>query len=111
MRYKVLITPGAERDLEEITDHIAEHDSPPKTDHADHVLNRPVEVIDGLSNSPERGSFAKELLSVGIKDFRQVFFKPYRIVYRVIESTLYVLVVADGRRDMQALLMRRLLRD
>ena len=108
MRYKVLITPAAERDLEEITDHIAEHDSPLK---AEQVLNRLVEVIDGLSNSPERGSFAKELLSVGIKDFRQVFFKPYRIVYRVIESTVYVLVVADGRRDMQALLMRRLLRD
>ena len=108
MRCKVLITPGAERDLEEITDHIAEHDSPLK---ADHLLNRLVEVIDGLSNFPERGSFAKELLSLGIKDFRQVFFKPYRIVYRVIESTVYVLVVADGRRDMQALLMRRLLRD
>ena len=108
MRYKLLITPGAERDLEEITDHIAEHDSPLK---ADRVLNRLVEVIDGLSSFPERGSFAKELLSVGIKDFRQVFFKPYRIVYRVIESTVYVLVVADGRRDMQALLMRRLLRD
>ena len=108
MRYKVLITPGAERDLEEITDHIAEPDSPLK---ADPVLNRLVEVIDGLSNFPERGSFAKELLSLGIKDFRQVFFKPYRIVYRVIESTVYALVVADGRRDMQALLMRRLLRD
>ena len=108
MRYKVLITPAAERDLEEITDHIAERDSPLK---AEQVLNRLVDVIDGLSNSPERGSFAKELLSVGIKDFRQVFFKPYRIVYRVIESTVYVLVVADGRRDMQALLMRRLLRD
>ena len=85
MRYKLLITPGAERDLEEITDPIAEHDSPLK---ADHVLNRLVEVLDGLPSFPERGSFAKELLSVGIKDFRQVFFKPYRIVYRVIESTV-----------------------
>jgi len=108
MRYKGLITPGAQRDLEEITDHIAEHDSPLK---ADQVLNRPVEVIYGLSNFPERGSFARELLAVGIKDFRQVFFKPYRIVYRVIKSTVYVLVVAGGRRDVQALLMRRLLRD
>ena len=67
--------------------------------------------IDGLANFPERGSSVKELLLLGTKDFRQVSFKPYRIVYRVIESTVYALVVADGRRDMQALLMRRLLRD
>ena len=67
--------------------------------------------IDGSANFPDRGSFAKEMLALGTEDFRQVSFKPSRIIYRVSESTVYALVVADGRRDMQALLMRRLLRD
>jgi toxin ParE1/3/4 len=38
-----------------------------------------------------------------------VFFKPYRIIYRVRKKTIYVYLVADGRRDMQSLLARRLL--
>ena len=40
---------------------------------------------------------------------REVHFKPYRIVYRVLGEDVYVYLVADGRREMQALLSRRLL--
>ena len=32
-----------------------------------------------------------------------------RVIYRVIDSKVIVYVIADGRRDMQALLLRRLL--
>lgn len=46
---------------------------------------------------------------MGIRDYREIFFKPYRIIYRVIDAIVYVFLVADGRRDMQALLQRRLL--
>jgi len=46
---------------------------------------------------------------LGIHDFREVFFKPYRIIYRVDRNTVYVYLVADGRRDMQTLLSRRLI--
>ena len=44
--------------------------------------------------------------------YREIFFKPYRIIriiYRVMEDNVHVLVMADGRRDMQTLLQRRLL--
>jgi toxin ParE1/3/4 len=41
--------------------------------------------------------------------FHEIFFKPYRIIYRVMEDKAYVLLIADGRRDMQRLLQRRLL--
>ena len=46
---------------------------------------------------------------MGIRDYREVVFKPYRIICRVIEETVYVLVIADGRRKMQSLLLRHLL--
>jgi toxin ParE1/3/4 len=39
-----------------------------------------------------------------------IAFKPYRIIYRVMAENVYFLVIADGRRDMQALLQRRLLK-
>ena len=58
---------------------------------------------------PQRGNYPKELLDIGIREYREVFFKPYRIIYRVVENNVYVLMMADGRRDMQTLLQRRLL--
>jgi toxin ParE1/3/4 len=48
-------------------------------------------------------------LSLGIREYREVFFKPYRIIYRVMDKNVYVLLIVDGRRDMQSLLQRRLL--
>jgi len=58
---------------------------------------------------PERGSYPRELLDLGIKDYRQVVFKPYRLIHRVMGRDVVVFVIADGRRDMQSLLTRRLL--
>jgi toxin ParE1/3/4 len=58
---------------------------------------------------PERGSYPKELLALGIKEYRQTFFKPYRAIYRIVGRRVYVYLIADGRRDMQSLLARRLL--
>ena len=58
---------------------------------------------------PERGSHPKELLELGIREYRQMFFKPYRLIYRVTGGKVYVHLVVDGRRDMQTLLSRRLL--
>ena len=44
-------------------------------------------------------------MALGIKDYRQTFFKPNRIV----GQRVYVYLIADARRDMQSLLARRLL--
>ena len=106
MRYEVLITQGAERDLEEIYDHIAEFDSPDK---ADYVLRRLLEVCGRLATFPERGPHPKELQALGIREYRQTYFKPYRLIYRIIGKRVVIYLIAEGRRDMQTLLSRRLL--
>ncbi|MDR2011850.1 MAG: type II toxin-antitoxin system RelE/ParE family toxin [Rhodanobacter sp.] len=105
-RYAVLLTAGAEQDLESIYDYIATFDSPT---HADDVLDHLMKAVEGLAMFPERGSYPRELLALGIKEYRQTFFKPYRMIYRVIDTRVYIHVIADGRRDLQALLARRLL--
>jgi toxin ParE1/3/4 len=105
-RYAVLLTAGAEQDLEAIYDYIAEFDAPAK---ADYVLDRLLKTTEKLTIFPERGSYPGELLALGIKEYRQIFFKPWRIIYRVIDKHVYIHVIADGRRDMQSLLARRLL--
>ena len=107
MSYQVQLTDDAARDLEEICDYIDRHDSPVR---ANYVLEQIQTAFQGLSKHPHRGNFPKELLHVGIREYREVFFKPYRIIYRVIDTNVYVLLIADGRRDIQMLLLRRLLR-
>ena len=71
--------------------------------------NRLKRPFTSLSETPERGTYPKELLAIGIREYREIFFKPYRIIYRVIAENIYILLIADGRRDMQGLLQRRLL--
>ena len=108
MPFAVLLTNDAARDLEELHDYISVHDAPQD---ADHVLEQIEKVFSRLSEFPERGAYPKELLALGIREYREVFFKPYRIIYRVIKKTVFVLLIADGRRDMQSLLQQRLLRE
>lgn len=106
MAFQVQLTDDAASDLEAIYEYIFQHDS---ASSAEYVLDRIENVFQGLSEQPQRGSYPRELLKIGVRDYREVFFKPYRIIYRVTEDTVYVLVIADGRRDMQTLLQRRLL--
>jgi toxin ParE1/3/4 len=105
-KFSVLLTAGAEQDLEAVYDHILEFDGAAA---ASKVLDELVAAVEGLSKFPERGSYPKELSGLGIKEYRQVLFAAYRVVYRVIERQVIVYVIADGRRDMQSLLARRLL--
>jgi toxin ParE1/3/4 len=106
MAFAVLLTNDAARDLDEIYDYIALHDAPQK---ADYVLQQIEKSFSRLSKFPERGAYPKELLLLGIREYREVFFKPYRIIYRLMDKNVYVLLIGDGRRDMQSLLQRRLL--
>lgn len=106
MSFKVMLTADAVTDLNELYDYIESNDSPEK---ADYVLGQIEQVFSTLSESPERGAYPKELLILGIREYREIFFKPYRIIYRVISRVVYIYLIVDGRRDMQSLLQRRML--
>jgi toxin ParE1/3/4 len=105
-KFEVLLTEGAEQDLEAIHDYISEFDC---VANANYVLDKLMDVVESLSKFPERGSYPKELVGLGIKEYRQTFFKPYRVIYRVAGSQVIIYLIADGRRDMQSVLARRLL--
>ena len=104
--YEVLLVPGAEQDLESIHDYISEFDC---VANAHHVLDRLMGVVESLAQFPERGSYPKELLALGIKEYRQTSFKPYRVIYRIVGRQVVIALIVDGRRDMQSVLARRLL--
>lgn len=104
--FEVLLTEGAEQDLEAIYDYISEFDC---VANANYVLDELMVVVESLSRHPERGSYPKELIGLGIKEYRQTLFKPYRLIYRITGNQVIIYLIADGRRDMQSVLARRLL--
>ena len=106
MRFEVLLTAGAEHDLAAIYSYLLEAEGEGA---AEHVLERLLKAAEALAELPERGTRPKELIALGIREYRQVYFKPYRLLYRVQESSVYVVLILDGRRDMQTVLARRLL--
>jgi toxin ParE1/3/4 len=106
MAFQVVLTEDAERDLEDIVTFVAKHDSPRS---AEHVLSRILDIADSLTVEPTRGSSPRELRTLGDREYRQIFFKPYRLIYRVVEQQVVIYLIANGRRDMQTLLARRLL--
>jgi len=105
-KFEVLLTQGAEQDLEAIYEYICEFDCIAS---ANRVLDALMDVVESLSKFPERGSYPKELVSLGIKEYRQSIFKPYRVIHRIAGTKVIIYLIADGRRDMQTVLARRLL--
>jgi toxin ParE1/3/4 len=105
-RYEVVLTRGAEQDLESIYNYIAEFDC---VENANRVLDRLTSAAQGLAQFPARGSCLNELGALGIKAYRQVWFKPYKLIYRVLGDQVVVYMIVDSRRDLQAMLVRRLL--
>jgi len=107
MNYKLLIDPLAKKDIIEIYNYLALSDS---TDKANRLLDNLETTYQKLEKLPERGHIPEELRGTGIKRFLEIHYKPYRIIYEIIDSTVYVHCVLDGRRNMQELLSSRLLR-
>ncbi|MFA5550895.1 MAG: type II toxin-antitoxin system RelE/ParE family toxin [Trueperaceae bacterium] len=106
MNARVHFTKGAEADLLEISRYIRRRDGAGR---AREALVRLQEMVALLETQPEAGSVPEELASLGITSYRQLVSPPYRIIYSHVGDHVYVLVVADGRRDFQSLLKRRLL--
>ncbi|MFA7621079.1 MAG: type II toxin-antitoxin system RelE/ParE family toxin [Aminobacteriaceae bacterium] len=106
--YEVLVTDDAYHDLADICRFIAQHDSSAK---AEYVLVQIESAFGRLASFPFRGVTPSELVEIGVVDYREVFFKPYRIFYTVIEKRVYVVAIIDGRRDLRSFLFSRILKN
>ncbi|NOY60937.1 MAG: type II toxin-antitoxin system RelE/ParE family toxin [Calditrichaeota bacterium] len=107
MIFQVYIIADAEQDIVDIYDYIALSDS---IERAEYVYKNIEDKCSSLSEFPNRGHVPPELERIGIFDYKEIHFKPYRIIYNIIDFKVYVHCVLDGRRELQILLERRLLR-
>ena len=106
MHRRVIVTDDAREDMALLYDYIADNDSVVQ---AERIMDRLLEIAESLVQNPERGSHPRELLAFGLREYRQIVMKPWRIIYGVEPSRVVVYLIANGRRDMRALLARRLL--
>ncbi len=107
MKFEVFLTVDAEKDIFEIYNYIALHDSVEK---ADYLFEKLQETCLSLENYPDRGHFPPELERINVRDYSEIHFKPYRIIYQVRNKQVFIHCVLDGRRNLQDLLQERLLR-
>jgi toxin ParE1/3/4 len=105
--FQVKLTSEAEKDIEYIYDYIAKKDT---HQNAEYVLDNLELLVLSLNEAPERVHYPPELSVQGIKEFREVLFKPYRVIYEITGNKVIVHLCVDGRRDMKSLLERRILR-
>ncbi len=105
--YDVIVDEDAENDIYEIYRYIASNDS---FDAADLVYAGIRKTCGTLKTLPLRGNIPSELFDIGVVEFREVHYKPFRIIYSIDSSTVSIHCVLDGRRDIQTILQERLLR-
>ena len=106
----VVITRDAERDLQDIFEFIATHDSLARAVAALTQIERVVESVESLGKQSMRGAVVPELAALGMQHYRQLIARPYRVIYHKRDAHVFVVLIADARRDMQTLLQQRLLR-
>ncbi len=101
------ISAAALRDMEEIVDYYIREAN----------LNVALEISDGLEATidqlkemPNRGHIVPELERINVQWYKEIHFKIYRIIYEIDDASVFVHAVLDGRRNIQEILHRRMLR-
>jgi toxin ParE1/3/4 len=107
MKYSVYLISTAEEDIFEIYEYISRNDSPQK---AEDVFSKLKEACESLATMAKRGHVPPELDRMSVRDYLEIHYKPYRIIYQIFGNKVFIHCVLDGRRDMEDLLQRRLIR-
>jgi len=105
--FSVYLLENAEKDVDDIYVYVRRNDSEEK---AERLSLNIEQAILSLQTMPLRGHYPPELERLGILDYREIFFKPYRILYEVAGESVFIHCVLDGRRDLRDILQSRLLR-
>ena len=107
MNYKVFWTISAENDLNEIIDYIIANGD---LNNAYKIFTKIKERVNLLKVSPEQGRIIPEFDVFKNKKYRELIVKPWRIIYKIEKKEVKVLLVIDGRRNIEDILFERLIK-
>ncbi len=105
-KYKIHWTHTSDRDLESIVEFIARDD----TEAASRILQRIRKAASGLGTIPRRGRIVPELEEFSLRIYREILSPQWRIIYRISGYDVFVMAVIDSRRNVEDILLERLIR-
>jgi toxin ParE1/3/4 len=103
-KYKIVWTNVAENDLKKIIYFI----SIGSPQNALKKFKSIKQKVSNLYAFPERGRIVPELQDQGISQYRELIIPPWRLMYRIDERKIYILSVIDSRRNVEDILLARL---
>ena len=103
----VFWTASANRDLVDIVDYLAEE----SLEGAAAFVDRVDQELTHLLEFPQIGRVVPELERNNVTRFRELVLSPWRVVYREEKEQIFIVVVLDARRNIEDLLLKRLLRE
>ena len=104
-KYKVIWADIAEKDLIEIIDYIAINNP----ENALKILRKIKKKALSLYYSmPEKCRVVPELKAQSITQYKELIEAPWKIIFRIVEKKVYILSVLDSRRNIEDILLKRL---
>ncbi|URN85644.1 MULTISPECIES: type II toxin-antitoxin system RelE/ParE family toxin [Acetobacterium] len=103
--FTILWSDQAKMDLFEIIEYIAFEDKAL----AVKILEKIEAQVTRLEQLPESGRFVPELKAFDLLTYREIVYSPWRIIYKVEKQRVLILAVLDNRRNLEDLLLKKLL--
>ena len=104
--YKTILSQFAEEDLTEILDYYYEKNLP----FSKKLLVLFEQRINELKTIPDRGRIVPELEKQNIIDYRELIEGNYRIIYAIEDNTVVIHTIIDARRNIDELILKKLMR-
>jgi plasmid stabilization system protein ParE len=106
MNFRVEILHSAKSDLKEIKSYLTRQFSAASWQQTYDSLKQALRRIE---TQPYAGSMPEEIERLSLSQYRQVVCGMNRIIYEVRDKTIYVHIIADTRKNLQSLLLKRLI--
>ena len=106
MTFKVVILHSAKSDLKSIKSYVIRQFSTSTWQHTYDALKQ---TMRRLETQPHTGSIPEEIERLNLSQYRQVISGMNRIIYEIRDQTIYVHIIADTRKNLQALLLKNLI--
>ena len=107
-KFRIVWAPSAIDDLDGILEYKDVHEGP---EAAVNIYLAISARIDTLFLHPLRCRIVPELKRFGIREYRELIVPPYRVFIRARPKLVSIIGIIDGRRDLEEILIHRLLDD
>jgi toxin ParE1/3/4 len=105
MKFIINWTDFANQDLNDIIDYMIDNGD---INNAKNIYLKIKERCVLLELNPNQGRIVPEFEKLSIIKYREIIVKPWRIIYKVEKNAIYILVVIDGRRNTEEILLEKI---